>query len=259
MTETMTREEINIQRFGYYVDVMCRPDLDGVSYNTHTHGISTSFPPNLDLQIVLPIPTPDAMAILEKIASLMREEYLFTEGDHDNILEGFTVRFVLREDEGREVWRVILPDDDGAINIIDMNPVGPYAAQYSNHYDPIDPNGLSLIERVLTEARCAFQYGYTSEDADAVLSKIREVIAEPIVVLWDFIDGDGTGGDSELAILSNRQLCKIPDTLYTWLSFPDDGGTFSQCAKGFILSPHEANLSEYTKITEHNYVREDRR
>jgi hypothetical protein len=102
-------ERESMAEFGFYVHAVQWPD-DRPGLNIHTHGLDTTFPGQLNLQIVLPIPPALAMQLFHGAVNQMREGARFLHGDEDEAIANVKVRFVMRREGHRDLLRMILPD-----------------------------------------------------------------------------------------------------------------------------------------------------
>lgn len=79
--------------------------------NIHTHGL-TETQNHLDLQIVIPLPQNIAHGVITQAISLIKAGTSFKDGDSSSeILNGADVYFRKFQENGRDVLRIILPDE----------------------------------------------------------------------------------------------------------------------------------------------------
>lgn len=90
----------------------------GVNY--HTHGLTDTFD-HLDLQIVVSLGQNTAHGIFLSALDCIKEGRKFAHGDVvDRIVKGYNVKFVTATEGGRNLLRIILPDQNGSLDYADM-------------------------------------------------------------------------------------------------------------------------------------------
>jgi hypothetical protein len=106
-----------MEQHGWYVHAT--PGNDPYM-NYHTHGLDVTFK-HLDLQIVFPINPEIAHGILMSAIDLIKTGTKLEDGKHyDQIIQNFSVECILAEECDRQVIRLILPEQDGALGIWNM-------------------------------------------------------------------------------------------------------------------------------------------
>ncbi len=74
----------------------------------------------------------------------------------------------------------------------------------------------------LEACRGTFKKGHTSEDVDHVLDIVKKTTGLHAVVLWDFQDMWGCGGNSCIYLLVDGKLYDCPEELSAFLYDPDN-------------------------------------
>ncbi|BBY54153.1 hypothetical protein H7J07_05955 [Mycobacterium koreense] len=71
----------------------------------------------------------------------------------------------------------------------------------------------------LADLEKVFANGYTPDHIDSVLGDIFDRTGVSLVCVWEFIDGDGCGGDSQLYVLDDdgENLYELVGDLWPWL------------------------------------------
>lgn len=98
-------------------------------YNFHTHGLPETYDhPNI--QIVYPIPPDVFQSVINSAVGAIKDRGVKFELNvaYDHILEGMNVQFAWAVEEGRDVLRMILPDQDGETMMELMK--APYSSQW---------------------------------------------------------------------------------------------------------------------------------
>jgi len=88
--------------------------------NAHTHGLFANYG-HLDLQICLPLPSPEIKSILNNLGSKIKDGQKFKHGEKsDQIIKYFEVAFYEALDIDRKVLRIVFPDKKGNLEIAKM-------------------------------------------------------------------------------------------------------------------------------------------
>lgn len=69
----------------------------------------------------------------------------------------------------------------------------------------------------LDDLEKVFADGYTPDNIDRVLGLITDRTGAYLVCVWDFIDEEGSGGDSQLYLLDDGVLYELAGDLWAWL------------------------------------------
>lgn len=115
--EMIVREEFSMAIYGFYVHavVPCEHHPND-TYNVHTHGLDKTRN-HRDLQIVLPIAPSLAHKLIWDIVNLIDNKgFKCVPGKRcSELLEGMDVEFMLTQEDGRDVIRILLPDKNGKL------------------------------------------------------------------------------------------------------------------------------------------------
>lgn len=110
------RQRERMKTHGYYCHVV--PDSPECPYglNAHTHGFMESWS-HPDIQIVLPMPLELISSIFSRLAGNVKEGIVYlADGTHyEGVIDDFDVRFMHATESGRDVLRLILPDEKGCL------------------------------------------------------------------------------------------------------------------------------------------------
>lgn len=128
--EAARKRQQMMEEYGWIIDFV-RPDNDypyGVNY--HTHGLPEKYG-HPDLQIVMSLDPNVASGVLWDAVNQIEKGTRFQEDlAYDNILGmGYKVKFIKAQECDREVLRMILPDKEGRLDLVDMDE--PYQGQYA--------------------------------------------------------------------------------------------------------------------------------
>ena len=120
-----------LEEYGWVAEYV--PDENGM-VNCHTHGLPENFE-HPDLQIVMPLLGNVLHGILTVCVDKIKEGITFNiEQEFSGILsKGYKVRFVEANESGRDVLRIIIPDEDGNLKKENLSDV--YLKQYDNLTD----------------------------------------------------------------------------------------------------------------------------
>ena len=80
--------------------------------NIHTHGMAENLH-HVDLQMVLPIEEEMAYMLFSSVIDNIKNGYTYYEGLYNNVIEEVNIEFKKFTENGREVLRLILPDNNG--------------------------------------------------------------------------------------------------------------------------------------------------
>ncbi|MFJ8258624.1 DUF4262 domain-containing protein [Peribacillus asahii] len=106
-------EQQMLAEYGWYMDAIFAEEYDEIHANYHTHGVQENFN-HMDFQIVLNMDPEVANDIFFTLIDDINKGKRFEEGkEYSDILEGFKVTFKQYREMGRDVLRVLLPDEDG--------------------------------------------------------------------------------------------------------------------------------------------------
>ncbi len=115
-------------KHGWYTH-MTFPEDGGTYWNIHTHGMSENFN-HPDLQLVIGLPEHTTNGILHNFADRIKAGEKFKAGDRVSKIVGkYDVLLVEREECGRKVLRIILPDPKGCLDEQQMTPL--FAGQFT--------------------------------------------------------------------------------------------------------------------------------
>lgn len=110
------RDRLSMNMYGFLTHAVmpCEHCPDAV-YNLHTHGLEESNN-HKDLQIVLPVDPKIAHQIIWIIVHLIENGFKCIPGKRSSeVFDGMDVEFMLAEETGRQVIRVLLPDKNGKL------------------------------------------------------------------------------------------------------------------------------------------------
>jgi len=103
-------------------------DVESPLANFHTHGLAENLH-HLDLQIVLKIDEEIVKTLFSSIIENIKGGYTYYEGRSNNVIEEIEVEFKKFQEDGREVLRLIIPDQEGRFPS-DESCSEPYNKQY---------------------------------------------------------------------------------------------------------------------------------
>ncbi len=136
--KVLAKENSALQQYGYYVHAVFGDPSTPFGDNIHTHGLDNIG--HLDLQVVAPMGVGEAHAYITQVAKLVVDGHKFSSGDRVMLAEGkvvldsgfntdkLIVKLVSATESGRDVLRIILPDPNGNLDLLDLS--SPYADQY---------------------------------------------------------------------------------------------------------------------------------
>jgi len=96
--------------------------------NIHTHGLAENLN-HIDIQIVLKMDDEIIRMLLHSIIENIKGGYTYYEGRSTKVIEDLEVEFKKFEEDGREVLRLIIPDQEGRFPN-DESCSEPYNKQY---------------------------------------------------------------------------------------------------------------------------------
>ena len=131
VADLLKKEQEALQKYGWLVHVVESDDSTSNNFNAHTHGFVDSYN-HPDIQITLTMPPAQIMRIFNVIHYRIKDGGIrFQDGEiSDQILaNGYKVKFIKKDESGRPVLSVILPDPQGHLEEADMD--AEYAEQYS--------------------------------------------------------------------------------------------------------------------------------
>lgn len=104
-----TEEQKQLDKNGWFMHYI---PLENAMVNIHTHGLAENLH-HVDLQIVLPIEEEMAQILLTSVIENIKNGYTYYEGLYNNVIEELNVEFKQFTESGRDVLRLILPDNNG--------------------------------------------------------------------------------------------------------------------------------------------------
>ncbi|KIL45510.1 DUF4262 domain-containing protein [Jeotgalibacillus soli] len=108
-------EKQMLEEYGWYMDAIYAEEYDEIHANYHTHGVQEKFN-HMDFQIVLNIDPEVANGIFFTLTEDIGSGRRFEEGiEYSGIIEDYKVAFKPYREMGRDVLRVLLPDEDGVL------------------------------------------------------------------------------------------------------------------------------------------------
>ena len=115
----LKQQEDAMKKHGWYahyiIDEKEHPKFGITFANFHTHGVQESFG-HPDFQIVIPLPLATAHAIITKLVDHVKNGGKFPDGEVVyEIVKNYPVKMFAVSESGRNVLRIILPDDDGKV------------------------------------------------------------------------------------------------------------------------------------------------
>ena len=124
---TAEQEKRAMEEHGWIVHVV--KDDSPTGYNAHTHGFDETLK-HPDFQIVLPMPPKTAQGIFVDIFEQIKagKKFPLARPVSGILRDGYKAMFVVAKESDREVWRVILPDNDG--NLLKGTVEGVFATQW---------------------------------------------------------------------------------------------------------------------------------
>ncbi|MBM7648081.1 hypothetical protein JOC78_001021 [Bacillus ectoiniformans] len=104
-----------LEEYGWYMDAIYAEEYDGVHANYHTHGVQENFN-HVDFQIVLDMNPKVVNDIFYTLIDFIKSGRKFEESkEYTDIIEGFKVGVKQYKEMGRDVLRVLLPDENGTL------------------------------------------------------------------------------------------------------------------------------------------------
>lgn len=131
MINLLEWEGQQMEQFGWFAHyVPGAPDYPN-KINYHTHGVAESFG-HLDLQICLPIRPEHAHSIFQTVINKIKEGQIFVEDKpYHKVLAKYPLTFALAFEGGRNVLRLLLPDEQGRLEAPLYNQQNDLPADYS--------------------------------------------------------------------------------------------------------------------------------
>lgn len=122
--EVIERKERHaMETIGWYCHYVMDDDDYPFRLNFHTHGLPHTFN-HLDFQIVMPLSPVICHGIVSGAIDLLKEGKRFEAGkEYDTIIQNYNVMMMAAKECGRDVLRIIFPDDKGGFD-------GDYAKQF---------------------------------------------------------------------------------------------------------------------------------
>lgn len=124
--EAELREQLSLRLVGWYVHNE-RDDDSPTSINIHTHGLEETFN-HPDIQLVLPLDNVAYLKLLSKLVESIKSGMRFEQGLIYSIEKNIDITFVRAKEAGRDILRVVLPDEHGNLEKDAMHL--PYELQY---------------------------------------------------------------------------------------------------------------------------------
>jgi hypothetical protein len=132
--------EANMQKHGWFADLVEQDPDSPTGFNLHTHGLQENHH-HPDFQIVVPLPAKVGHALLITLADRVKAGERFAAGQKiDGVIEGAgeLVKLVVATEGDRRVLRVILPDPAGKLELGEINAQN--ARQYQDTLDQAQMN-----------------------------------------------------------------------------------------------------------------------
>lgn len=129
----MKNRQKMMEKYGWVVDFVFDGEKTkcdtGTGIDAHTHGLLENFD-HTDLQIVLPLEADTAHSILyTAVERIKKGEKFHAGGLYSDILSGgYKVTFINAKQGDRDVLRMILPDEDGNLEMDEIE--GDFLKQY---------------------------------------------------------------------------------------------------------------------------------
>lgn len=130
MAAVAAKESDCMDRQGWFAHIVSDDHDSPTGFNYHTHGLPETYS-HLDIQIVLPLPADVAHALGHTLVARVENGERFQVGTPvTGVLEPYSVVFVLAEECGRPVMRLIIPEPGGALFQPEMS-IGLFRLQWS--------------------------------------------------------------------------------------------------------------------------------
>jgi hypothetical protein len=108
-------EKKMLDECGWYMDAIYAEEFDEIHANYHTHGIQENLN-HMDFQLVFNLPPEVVNDIFFTLVADIRSGIKFEVNKvYSDILEGHNVAFAQYIEMGRDVLRVLLPDENGKL------------------------------------------------------------------------------------------------------------------------------------------------
>jgi hypothetical protein len=135
MEDLLEWERQQLEQFGWFAHYVAgTPDCPN-NTNYHTHGLTESFG-HLDLQICLPVRHTLAHSIFSTVIGKIKVGQIFIEDKaYEEILKNYPLRFALAFESGRNVLRLLIPDEQGRLD----SPV------YNQQNDMLTDNNTPIV------------------------------------------------------------------------------------------------------------------
>lgn len=142
MEELEARERAAMEKEGWYAHMVVA-EKEGDLANYHTHGLPHTFQ-HLDFQCVLPIDPNIVHGIVHTLVKQIRLGKVFEDGDVEEglIRNGYSIKFVAAEENGRRVLRIVLPDKNNKLEPDEM--AEPFDMQYGDLVQLKERPGVEL-------------------------------------------------------------------------------------------------------------------
>lgn len=122
MEAVRKRELENIKQYGWYAHIIIDEQKCPYHVNIHTHHVFESFN-HLDFQICFKLDPNILHTILINTVEAVQNGKSFKPGDIAfDIIENYPVTFIKKQEEGRDVLRIIIPDESGCLNYDEIHP-----------------------------------------------------------------------------------------------------------------------------------------
>lgn len=118
--EVSKKQEEDKARNGYYIHYSMEDPLMPYGVNIHTHGMDDTWN-HLDFQLVVNLGISTTVGIFKSFAEKIKGGEKFKDGDIVlGIIKGGKVKLIEVDETGRRCLRIILPDQNGEIDIEKM-------------------------------------------------------------------------------------------------------------------------------------------
>jgi hypothetical protein len=117
-------------KHGFYVHLIADDFSSPTNFNAHSHGME-SFD-HLDFQLIVPLPNHIAHNIISTLVERVKSGERFFDGQRlDKIIQNFEVKLIEATESDRKVFRIVLPDPNGKLELEEINEQ--YIVQYQTN------------------------------------------------------------------------------------------------------------------------------
>ena len=74
------------------------------------------------------------------------------------------------------------------------------------------------MNELFDELAGRFSDGYTSDDIDVAIDRIRDATGVTLICVWEYFDDYGFGGNSELLLVDGVAVHEVEGDLWAWWS-----------------------------------------